>query len=63
MLCLSNDIELTVGFTRNNYTVSEDEGVVEVCVDVHKGELGSDLTLQLNTESGTAAGAHCIVVK
>ena len=47
---------LTVGFSMSSYTVSEAEGEVEVCVRVVSGQLGTDITLQLETVSGTAVG-------
>jgi hypothetical protein len=43
-----------VGFTTSSYTVSETEGEVEVCVGVVGGQLGTDITLQLETVSETA---------
>jgi hypothetical protein len=55
-IVITNDDELTVGFTTSSYTVSETEGEVEVCVGVVGGQLGTDITLQLDTHSGTAVG-------
>jgi hypothetical protein len=39
----------------SSYTASEAEEV-EVCVRVVSGQLGTDITLQLDTVSGTAVG-------
>ena len=50
------NIGLTVGFTVSSYTVSEAEEEVEVCVRVVRGQLGIDITLQLETVNGTAVG-------
>ena len=47
---------LQVGFTMNSYTASEAEEQVEVCVRVVSGQLGTDITLQLETVSETAVG-------
>ena len=48
--------ELRVGFNMSSYTVSEVEKDVEVCISVVRGELGTDITLQVDTVDGTALG-------
>ena len=48
--------ELRVGFIMSSYTASEDEKDVEVCISVARGELGTDITLQVDTVDGTALG-------
>ena len=48
--------ELRVGFTMDSYTASEVEKDVNVCVSVIRGQLGTDITLQVDTVSGTAIG-------
>jgi hypothetical protein len=52
-IVITNDDELRVAFTMSSYTASEAEEV-EVCVRVVSGQLGTDITLQLETISGTA---------
>ena len=49
--------EVAVGL-ETNYTMAEGDGMINVCVAVLSGRLGSDLTLQLSTESETATGEH-----
>ena len=44
-----------VGFQMESYTVGEDEGTLEVCVDV-SGERESDISVNLTTRGGTAGG-------
>jgi hypothetical protein len=51
---ITNDDVLNVGFTADSYTVHEADGSVQVCVQILSGELGADITLQLDTHSGTA---------
>ena len=46
---------MTVGFTESSYSSSEAEAV-EVCVAVLSGELGTDITLHLDSLSGSALG-------
>ena len=41
----------------SSYSTSETEAEVEVCVTL-SGELGTDITLQLDTVSGTAEGEY-----
>jgi hypothetical protein len=50
---ITDDDELSVAL-RNNYTVTEADGNTKVCVEVLAGELGTNITLQLATHSGTA---------
>jgi len=45
---------VTVGFTSESYTTSEDEGGVEVCVAVLAGEASSTMPLTVMTTDGTA---------
>ena len=53
--------EVTVGFTESSYSSTEAEAVL-VCVAVLSGELGTDITLHLDSRSGTALGeAECCV--
>ena len=40
----------------SSYTTSEADEEVEVCVRVVSGQLGTDITLQVITVSGTAEG-------
>ena len=44
-----------MGFTESSYSSTEAEAV-EVCVAVLSGELGTDITLHLDSLSGTALG-------
>jgi len=45
---------VTVGFTSESYTTSEDEGGVEVCVAVLAGEASTPILLTVVTADGTA---------
>ena len=47
--------ELRVGFIMSSYTASEVQKDVRVCISVG-GELGTDITLQVDTVDGTALG-------
>ena len=49
---------MTVGFTASSYSTSEADDVVEVCVTLLSGYLGTDITLQLDTHNGTAEGTY-----
>ena len=49
--------DVHVEFTKSIYTTNETEAEVEVCVSV-VGQLGTNITLQLDTVSGTAEGKH-----
>ena len=42
-----------VGFEKTNYTVSEDAGSLEVCIDVQSPSMGS---VTISTVDGTALG-------
>ena len=44
-----------MGFTESSYSSTEAEAV-EVCVTVLSGELGTDITLHLDSRSGSALG-------
>ena len=44
-----------MGFTESSYSSTEAEAV-QVCVTVLSGELGTDITLHLDSRSGTALG-------
>ena len=44
-----------MGFTESSYSSSEAEAV-EVCVAVQSGRLGTDITLHLDSLSGSALG-------
>jgi len=44
-----------VGFEREEYSVSEVDGVVTVGVLVVEGSLGTDVTLELSTINGSAS--------
>ena len=46
----------------SSYTVSEAEEEVEVCLRVVSGQLGTDITLQLETISGTAVGEQVVTI-
>lgn len=54
----SSHADITVGFNDDNYTVTEGEGSVSVCVHVQQGRLadGVELNLGFITENGTAQG-------
>ena len=56
MCILHHNAEVTVGFAASSYTTSEAVAVVEVCVTLLSGQLGTDITLQLDTHNGTAEG-------
>ena len=47
---------VTVGFTTAIYSLAETAEAVEVCVAVLSGELGTDITIHLDSRSGTALG-------
>ena len=56
------------GFVQSSYTVGEDNGSVQVCVQLKEEKLGSELTLKLQTHWGTAKGniimcLHVLVFK
>ena len=55
-ICDILSTELRVGFTMSSYAASEVEKDVDVCVSVVRGQLGTDITLQVDTVSGTAVG-------
>ena len=44
-----------VSFELQAYTISEDAGIVEVCVLI-TGEVGAPLSITLTTQNGTALG-------
>jgi len=46
---------VVIGFEREEYSVSEMNGVVTVGVLVLEGSLGTDLTLELSTINGSAS--------
>ena len=46
--------EVTIGFNRTAYFVSEDAGSVSVTVSVQTGTLDRDIILTLSTVNGTA---------
>ena len=46
---------MTVGFTESSYSSTEAEAV-EVCVAVLSGELGTNITVHLDSLSGSAEG-------
>ena len=48
--------EADLGFRNIQYTTSEADTAVQVCVTVLKGMLGTVVTLQLDTHSETAEG-------
>ena len=45
-----------LGFKRKTYSISEGNGLVEVCVQVKSGVLRSSLNLSLATVDGSATG-------
>ena len=49
---------MSVGFNISKYTVSEDEGSVQVCVTLQEGSIanGTELNLEIFTQSETAQG-------
>ena len=48
--------EVEVEFTNSIYTTNEADTEVEVCVSVVSGQLGANITLQLDSVSETARG-------
>ena len=48
--------EVDVEFTKGVYTTNETDPELEVCVRVASGQLGINITLQLEIVSGTAQG-------
>ena len=48
--------EVDVEFTKEVYTTNETDPELEVCVRVASGQLGTNITLQLDIVSGTAQG-------
>ena len=61
MCILHHNAEVTVGFAASSYTTSEAVAVVEVCVTLLSGQLGTDITLQLDTHNGTAEGIYMYI--
>ncbi len=54
-----------VGFVSSSYTVSEDAGSVNVCVeitDLPSGGLASDLTVELSFSDGPKSGTHYVFI-
>ena len=43
-------------FTSSYYSTNESAGGIDVCVSVVMGQLGTNITLELNTLGGTARG-------
>ena len=48
--------EITVGLENTTYTVPEDGGVVQVCVEILEGQLEQEAEVTLATNDGSAAG-------
>lgn len=49
---------ITVGLDNTTYTVPEDGGVVQVCVEILEGELEQEAEVTLSTNDGSAAGIY-----
>ena len=60
---LSFTLAVVVGFAQSTYTFSEDSGGVQVCVQLREGQLGTELSLQVHTHSGTAQGEYAYSVQ
>ena len=50
--------EMTILLEKSAYTTNETVASVDLCVVVVMGHLGTTLSLQLDTYSGTAKGEH-----
>ena len=60
--CVPTDI--TIGLQADSYTVSEEDEVVTVCVEVIRGENERDVVVALSTlENGIAAGQSSVKFK
>ncbi|CAI8010541.1 Extracellular matrix protein FRAS1 [Geodia barretti] len=56
-IIITDDDMVTVGFDQRDYTVREDGRQLEICVTVRDGmQLGTNLTVHLESETGTAEG-------
>ena len=51
-----------IGFEMEEYSVSESDGVVRVCVSVLEGSLGANISLELSTINGSALCESACVV-
>ena len=49
-------VEVTIGFSPEAYTVTEDDGIVTLRVAVLEGELGISVCVNISLISGTAIG-------
>ena len=47
---------MTIGFETVSYTVSEDQGCLEVCLAATGASLARSVAVMLSTESGSAIG-------
>lgn len=47
---------VTVGLTQSLVKAFEDEGAVQVCAELEKGQLGTNLSLYIETDSGNESG-------
>lgn len=48
--------DIHVDFVSSFYSTNESAGGIDVCVSVVRGQLGTNITLELNTLKGTAKG-------
>ena len=46
---------VTVGFSRPIFSVSESDGLVQICAEVLSGHLGTDISLPLSTDTGRSS--------
>ena len=44
--------EITVGFSQPNFSISENDGSVQICAEVLSGHLGTDISLPLQLHIG-----------
>ncbi len=57
-LLVLNTLVVTVNFDVIEYTTTEDDTDLEVCVNITSGSLERNITLQLTSMDGTAQGIH-----
>ena len=50
-----DDDEVTIGFEREQYSIGEDQGNVEVCVEVREGSLEREIVITLLTQDSSSA--------
>ena len=66
LLHLEETAPITIGLQKGYYSVSEDIGLLQVCVEVESGDIaGKSILLNYTTIDGSAKGIyhnHCSIV-